>query len=400
MDHPQPIILCLASYFKGGEFIETAHDAGARVLFMTQERYAGEAWPYDHIDRSHAMPDTGHVLHMTNAVSWLARSEAIDRIVPLDDYDVLTAAALREHLRLPGLGQTQARTFRDKLAMRTHARATGLPVPPFCGIFSYDRLRAFMDEAPGPWLLKPRTEAGAMGIRHIDHPGALWPLLDQMGDDQSHFLLEKFIPGDVYHVDAIVHEGALLFTAAHKYAQPPLNVAHEGGVFVTRTMDPAEEETQQLLALHERFTAAFGMRDGVAHTEFIRAHEDGQWYFLETAARVGGANIADLIAAASGINLWREWARLETALAAGRPYTLPPVRSDYAGVAICLARQEQPDLSGYRDPEIVWRMAKPHHAGLIVAASDPARVAALLDEYARRFAADFLTTAPPLAHAP
>ena len=74
---------------------------------------------------------------------------------------------------------------------------------------------------------------------------------------------------------------------------------------------------------------------------------------------------------------------------------LPAVRGDYAGILVCLARQEHPDLSSYSDPEIVWRMPKKHHAGLIVVSPDPARVGALLAEYAQRFADDFLTRADP-----
>jgi len=46
---------------------------------------------------------------------------------------------------------------------------------------------------------------------------------------------------------------------------------------------------------------------GVTHAEYIRAHADGRYYFLEIAARVGGAFIADLVDVSTGINLWREW---------------------------------------------------------------------------------------------
>jgi hypothetical protein len=53
----------------------------------------------------------------------LSRRVKIDAVVPLDDFDVEKAAALREHLRLPGMGDSQARLFRDKLAMRTTAKA-------------------------------------------------------------------------------------------------------------------------------------------------------------------------------------------------------------------------------------------------------------------------------------
>ena len=54
--------------------------------------------------------------------------------------------------RLPGLGETGARYFRDKLAMRTQASAAGIPVPPFTPVFSYDRLRDYMARVPPPWV--------------------------------------------------------------------------------------------------------------------------------------------------------------------------------------------------------------------------------------------------------
>jgi hypothetical protein len=41
------------------------------------------------------------------------------------------------------------------------------------------------------------------------------------------------------------------------------------------------------------------MKQGVTHAEFIRG-VDGELYFLEIAARVGGANIAEMIEAATG----------------------------------------------------------------------------------------------------
>jgi biotin carboxylase len=322
----------------------------------------------------------------------------IDAIVPLDDYDVETAAALREHLRLPGLGETGARYFRDKLAMRTQASAAGIPVPPFTPVFSYDRLRDYMARVPPPWVLKPRSEAGAMGIKKLYDAEQVWRWLDQLGDEQSFFHLEQFIPGEIYHVDSLVYDGRILFAQPHKYARPPLTVAHDGGVFVSRTL-PDGDEARAILALNERLLRAFGLERGATHAEFIRG-QDGQYYFLEVAARVGGANIEQLVEAASGLNLWGEWARMEIAYAQGQPYTVAPSLHDYAGILVCLARQEWPDLSGYSDPEVVYRVDKKHHAGLVVASPDPNRVEALLNDYVNRFAYDFLAVLPPLDKAP
>jgi biotin carboxylase len=136
-----------------------------------------------------------------------------------------------------------------------------------------------------------------------------------------------------------------------------------------------------------------GLLRGVSHTEFIKG-DDGTLYFLETSARVGGAHIAELVEAATGLNLWGEWAKLE--IAGGKlPYAPPPPAHDYAALLVSLARQEHPDTSAYNDPEIVWRMQLPHHVGMILKSARRERVAELLGQYVERVKQDFATVAPP-----
>ncbi len=138
-----------------------------------------------------------------------------------------------------------------------------------------------------------------------------------------------------------------------------------------------------------------GLVRGATHSEYIKSHSDGKLYFLENAARVGGANIGECVEYASGVNLWREWARIEIANLRGEKYQLPETHPGYAGIINCLAHQEWPELSGYNDPEVVWRLNKKYHAGLIVSSPDAARVESLLNNYAERFAHDFLAVLPP-----
>lgn len=394
-DSPTLTILCLASYFKGSAFLQQCKQMGHNVILVTIDKMKDEAWPRESIDEFFHMPELGKRPDITHAISYLARSRQIDLIVALDDFDVETAAHLREHFRLPGMGDTLARNFRDKLAMRTSARNGGLLVPEFTGVFNYDHVREFLGRVPGPWLLKPRSEASSMGIKKFSQPDEIWPILDQLGDQQSFFVLEQFVPGDVYHVDSLLNNGEVIFTIAHKYGQPPLSVYAGGGVFITRTLDRASEEAQSLVAFNKQVLKTLGLVRGASHAEYIRAHSDGRLYFLENAARVGGANIAENVEAATGINLWREWARLEIDFALGQQYQLPPSHEGYAGVINCLAKQEWPDLSGYTDLEIVWRMTKKYHAGFIVASPDPARLENLLNSYAERFGQDFLAVMPP-----
>jgi hypothetical protein len=149
-----------------------------------------------------------------------------------------------------------------------------------------------------------------------------------------------------------------------------------------------------LRAINRDLIAALGLVRGVAHAEFIQAHSDGHFYFLECAARVGGAYINEMVEAATGINLWREWARVEVAGGDGS-YRLPPVREEYAGVILSLARQDDPDTSSYNDPEVCLRIKRHHHAGLVMRSSDPHRIPTLLEGYARRFAEEFLAVEPP-----
>jgi biotin carboxylase len=302
-------------------------------------------------------------------------------------------------MRLPGMNESTVRYFRDKLAMRVKARESGIPVPDFVPVFNYDRIREFMERVPAPWLLKPRSEASTIGITRIDSTEELWSRLNALGDLQSFQVLERYLPGDVYHVDSLVFDREVIFAEAHQYARPPLNVYHEGGISSTRTLPRGSQDEQTLKDLSRQVISAFGMVSGVTHMEFIKGRDDGQFYFLETAARVGGANIVELIEAATGINLWREWAKIE--LASGEQvYQLPGCRQHYAGVIVTLARQEYPDTSAYQEPEITWRFNKRHHVGFVVTAEEHERVVFLLDDYMRRFAVDFSATLPPLENRP
>jgi len=386
-------ILCVSSYEKGQEFIRTCKGMGCHVLLLTVEKLRHADWPFDCIDEVFTMPEELPLQSLLYAVSYTARSQRIDRIVALDEFDMENVSALREHLRIPGMGLTTVRYFRDKLAMRMRAREADILVPEFAHVLNYDNLREFMSRVPGPWLLKPRSQASGIGMKKIQKPEELWSWLDQLGDQQSFYLLEQFVPGSVYHVDSVISERELVFAEAHAYGAPPLETSHQGGVFTTRTLSRDAEETRALHKINHDLVQGLGLVRGVTHAEFLKSRADGKFYFIEIAARVGGAYIANVIEAATGINLWREWARLEVG-AGKEPYQLPTSGKDYAGVILSLARQEHADTSAYTDTEIVHRVSKFHHAGFILKSESHERIHQLLESYARRFVEDFLATQP------
>jgi biotin carboxylase len=394
MSDDRPLtILCISSYEKGQEFIRTCKGMGCRVLLLTVEKLRHADWPFECIDEVFTMPEELPLQSLIYAVSYTARSQPIDRIVALDEFDMENVSALREHLRIPGMGLTTVRYFRDKLAMRARAKETGILAPEFVHVLNYNSLREFMSRVPGPWLLKPRSQASGIGMKKIQKQEELWPWLDELGDQQSFYLLEQFVPGSVYHVDSVISESEVVFAEAHGYGSPPLETSHQGGVFTTRTLPRDADETRALQEINRNLIESLGLVRGVTHAEFLKAHADGKFYFLEIAARVGGAYIADVIEAATGVNLWREWARLEVG-AGKEPYELPEMRGYYAGVILSLARQEHPDTSAYDDDEIVYRVNRFHHAGFILKSGSHQRIQQLLDSYSRRFIEDFLATQP------
>ncbi len=392
-------IVCIASFFKGNDFFEECHDAGWRVTLVTRDDLLDESWAWTGLSEVKTVRKDAGVEDYIRAVTNIAGRGTINRIVGIDEFDVLTAAKAREHLQIEGMSSSFALRFRDKLRMRRMAVHAGLPCPEFTGAFNSDDINAFLDEVPAPWIIKPRTEVNAFGIRKCETKNAVWETLSGFDarhtwrDHPSQFLIERFIEGRVFHVDSIVENGKILVTGVSEYGTTPMKVSHHGGIFTTSILPYKSSERGELDKLNRRLLKDFGYECGVSHAEFLQSAATGEFYFLEVAARVGGAYIPEVLEAASGFNLWREWARLEIA-DDENPYRPPKLREDYAGITLCLANEEKPDTSHYRDAEIVRRISKPKHVGLIFHSPRHERIAELLEIYTEKITGDFLAVEP------
>ena len=390
--------LCISCYFKGEAFLRSCKKEGNTVYLLTKSSLKDSPWPNDCIDETFYMEKEENtpenIGNLIKGVAWVMKERMIDVVVALDDFDVEKAAAIREEFRIPGMGQTTARYFRDKLAMRMKALDAGIPVPAFMPLFNNDEINHFADTIPAPWVVKPRSEASAMGIKKVHSKEELWKIVDNLGDTRHGFLVEQFKPGDVYHVDSLTYDGKVLFTQVSKYLTTPFEVAHGAGVFRSVTCDYSSDEVKQLEKENKAVMKAFGMRQSASHTEFIKCHDDGKFYFLETSSRVGGAHLSEMVETASGINLWAEWARIETAAALKETYSVPKAAKKNAGIMISLARHEYPDQSVFNAPEVVWKINKKNHVGVIVTSENRNRVLGLLDEYVNIVFRDFHASAP------
>ena len=393
-------IICLATYFKGVDFIRECKAHGCRVILVTKEKVLREDWPRESLDDLIAVPNDAGPPLFIDLLAFLARKMKIDRVIALEEFDVVTAALMREHLCLPGLSSSRAKVFRDKLSMAVHSQRAGINLPDFVPLVNLKEVDEFMQRVPGPWVIKPRSDVSAIGIRKVSDPEEVRRAMHEMNEREnlreraSYYVLARFIPGEVFHVDSVVNDNKVMFAGTNQYGRPPMQVAHLGGAYVSRTLARGSADEKELLTINKKLVRALGLERGATHAEFIKSDADGKFYFLEIAARVGGAYISDVLEAASGVNLWHEWARLEIADGKAQS-TIRPLRKEYAGIILSLAKQENPDTSSYVDDEIVYRVKKRHHAGLIVRSSRLERVNELLDNYGRRFVEDFVAVAPP-----
>ncbi len=385
--------LCVTTYHKGADFIKSCKAEGNNVYLLTKKKLEHEMWPWEAIDDVFYV-ENWNQNDVTKGIAYKFRTIKFDRFVALDDFDVEKVALLREHFRMPGMGRTTSHYFRDKLAMRMKAQEEGVKVPEFTALFHDEDINAYADSMSGPWLLKPRLEASATGIKKINNREELWQIVNALQDERDNYLIEKFAPGDVYHVDGLNVDGKVVFSRVSKYLDTPLEVAHGGGVFRSATCKMGSKIEKALTKMNADVMKAFGMQFGASHTEFIASKDNGELFFLETSSRVGGANLAEMVELASGINLWGEWARIESATLRKENYKLPKPKNQYAGIVVSLSRFENPDTSSFNDAEIAWRMNKKWHIGMIVVSDSADRVMELLDTYTKRIASDFHASIP------
>lgn len=384
--------LCISNYFKGADFLINLKKIGNKVYLVTSEKLRDKPWPHQHIDEIFYMEGQDvdwNLEHLLLGVGNFMKSTKIDAIVALDDYDVEKATYLRENLRIDGMGQTTGRYFRDKLAMRMRAKSCGIAIPAFCSLFNDHDINTFADTIEAPWVLKPRSEASASGIIKVYNKENLWIHINEMGNNRFKYLLEQFKPGDVFHCDSLIWNSKVIFSLTSKYLATPMEISQGGGVFRSANIPYNSEDDKAIKKINEQVMKGFGLKHGAAHTEFIKCKEDGQIYFLETSSRVGGAHLAEMVAEASNINLWKEWAAIEDALVKETKYTLPKVKKGYAGIVLTLSKFQHPNLSSFSDPEVCFKVPLEYHAGLIVKSDKQERVLELLEDYGNRLVNDF-----------
>src|SRR5690348_17334698 len=173
-------IICFATFFKGGDFMRECKAQGGNLTLVTKEKMLHEDWPRDVLDEVFALPNDAPVELFLDLVAHVAKTNKPDRIVALEEFDVVVAALAREHLCLPGMSSSTAKTFRDKYAMAVAARNAGLTVPEFVPAINNDEVVDYLNRVPGPWVMKPRSDVSAIGIRKLESADHAWQTIEEL----------------------------------------------------------------------------------------------------------------------------------------------------------------------------------------------------------------------------
>ncbi|GIJ79201.1 ATP-grasp domain-containing protein [Micromonospora phaseoli] len=244
-----------------------------------------------------------------SAVREIVAGYPVERIFPLFEGDVLTAAFCRRDHDIPGLDPEQALTFRDKNVMHRRATELGVAVARSCRPDTRGAVEEFAAETGWPVVIKPYAGWACGDTYRVDSAEELariWPLF---ADSRHDYRVEEYVRGVEYHVDSLLRDGETVFEQLSRYTYSILEFRDEPGGTISRKHHLTSAE-RHVLAANATLLRGFGMRTGVAHVEFF-LRDDGEVLFGEAAARAGGGSIVPAIAAGRGINLAGEWCRLE-----------------------------------------------------------------------------------------
>ena len=238
--------------------------------------------------------------HSVAAIVAAARTRPIDGLLTVGDRPTVIAARVAGELGLPGHPPEAAAVAKHKLRTRERLRDARLPVPWFTPIALDHQPSANNHQPFGfPCVLKPVALSGSRGVMRADDHASFEAAVDRLhalldspdvraerNEEHRMALVEGFIPGREFAVEAILHHGTLHILAIFDKPDPLDGPFFEETIYVTPAR--ADSDTQHAIAKAvSGAVRAIGLHHGPIHAE-CRVSDLGV-YVLEVAARpIGG----------------------------------------------------------------------------------------------------------------
>jgi biotin carboxylase len=255
-------------------------------------------------------------------------------MVTYDERLVQNTAQAAEALGLPGPGLDAVIRCKDKSRMRQRLAEADLSPVKFAVTHDSSAAAAAAASIGYPVVLKPRALSGSIGVVRVDDEAQLREYFDVAHGARvglsaiTHpgVLIEEYLDGPEYSVDAITHRGVTTpVVVAEKVLAFPPYFEEAGHIVPARTVPGLDEA----IALVVRAHRAMGLDTVATHTEFRLTPRGPR--IIELNARLGGDLIPYLGQLALGVDLPAAIADL----AIGRTPVLTGTGGGVAAVGMC-----------------------------------------------------------------
>ena len=294
------LVLAATTGYQTRSFGEAAERLGVELVYGTDRCHLIEdPW------QDQAIPIRFHDEDASvAAILEVSALKRFDGVIAVGDRPTVIAARVAQALGLPWHTPEAAAVARHKLLTRERLRDAGLPVPWFFPVAAFhepslDGVRLAPSPQSFPCVVKPVALSGSRGVMRADDPATYAEAFDRVrallkspdvraerNSAHETILVEGFIPGREYAVEALLHHGALHVLAIFDKPEPLDGPFFEETIYVTPCSEPPEVQDRIVEAI-EHAARAFGLQHGPVHAE-CRANADGV-FVLEVAARpIGG----------------------------------------------------------------------------------------------------------------
>ena len=257
----------------------------------------------------HAVSDYFHGADLEEFAFDVHARQPFTHVVEFSEWDVERAAALREHLGIPGCGRAAAGTGRDKAAMKTAWQSSGLPTAAFAVLHEASDLRAFTRVHGYPVVVKPRSAAGSSGVAVLrsDAERRAWLALNWskhlLEPTTPDWIVEEYIDGQVVQVDALITERGIEYLWPSRVSDLLAWQSSAAPLTITTCAldDPVLGPARDLVrAAIEAMPAR--PATALVHAELFELRSDASLLLSEIAWRVGGMHTAQMLEAAFGLH--------------------------------------------------------------------------------------------------
>jgi phosphoribosylaminoimidazole carboxylase (NCAIR synthetase) len=299
----RPRLLLIGMGIMGRPYVTHAHELGFAVSVVDFEGalaapdIAGTWQPDDRRYPLAAGAGAGEDAWYA-AASQAVRDQRPDAVVGFAEPHVITAALIATELRLPGPGLHAATVSRNKHLQRVLFERYDIRQPRYRLCAEQSTAEEWAAERY-PVVLKPLSESGSKGVQMAPGQQELKEWAAER-DEAGPFLVEEYADGPEYSCEVVVDRTAVVFAnvTAKTTTSPPYCVELSHQVPADLPAGAREAIVDQA----RQVVAALGMSAGLAHVE-MRLTAAGPC-LMEVAVRTPGDLIMDLVATATGVDLF------------------------------------------------------------------------------------------------